>query len=108
MDQPQPNPSSAHASGGQTVQIKASDEMMKGEYSNMMQVMHTKEEFVMDFLNIFPPTGTLNSRVIVSPSHMKRIVAALADNLKKYEAQFGSVAASEGPSNPIGFSDKRE
>jgi hypothetical protein len=36
----------------------------------MMQVMHTQEEFVLDFLNMFPPTGTLNARIIVSPSQM--------------------------------------
>ena len=91
----------------QQIQIKASDEKVKGEYANMMQVMHTQEEFVLDFLNIFPPAGTLNSRVIVSPGHMKRIVAALADNLTKYEAQFGVVKPTEAPtSNPIGFQDR--
>ncbi len=90
------------------IQIKASDEKVKGEYANMMQVMHTQEEFVLDFLNVFPPAGTLNSRVIVSPGHMKRIVAALVDNLAKYEAQFGVVKPSEAPtSNPIGFTDRR-
>lgn len=89
------------------IQIKASDEKIKGEYANMMQVMHTQEEFVLDFLNVFPPTGTLNSRVIVSPGHMKRIIAALADNLAKYEKQFGEVKPSEAPTNrPIGFQDR--
>lgn len=85
------------------VQVKATDEKLKGEYSNTMQVLHTKEEFVLDFLNIFPPTGTLNARVIVSPGHFKRMLAALQENLGKYEAQFGSVAPSEGPTNKIGF-----
>lgn len=88
------------------IQIKATDEKMKGEYANMMQVLHTKEEFILDFFNVFPPTGTLNARIIVSPSHMKRMLAALADNLKKYEVQFGSVKASEAPQNPIGFEAK--
>lgn len=97
MTQPQPN----------QIQIKASDEKVKGEYANMMQVMHTQEEFVLDFLNVFPPAGTLNSRVIVSPGHMKRIVAALVDNLSKYEKQFGTVKPSEAPTtNPIGFTDR--
>lgn len=74
----------------------------------MMQVMHTQEEFVLDFLNIFPPTGVLNARVIISPGHMKRIVAALADNLAKYEAQFGAMKPSEAPtSNAIGFVDRQ-
>jgi len=85
------------------IQIKATDEKLKGEYANMMQVLHTPEEFVLDFLNIFPPTGTLNARIIVSPGHFKRMVAAMQDNLKKYETQFGDIKASEAPSNPIGF-----
>lgn len=99
MNQPEPQQ--------QQMQVKASDQVLKGEYSNMMQVMHTQEEFVLDFLNVFPPAGTLNSRVIVSPGHMKRIVAALADNLSKYEAQFGAVKPSDAPTtHPIGFTDR--
>lgn len=90
----------------QQIQVKASDEKIKGEYANVMQVLHTKEEFVLDFLNVFPPTGTLNARVIVSPGHFKRMVAAMAENLKKYEVQFGEVAPSEAPQSPIGFQDK--
>lgn len=86
----------------QKINIKATDEKLKGEYSNMMQIMHTKEEFVMDFLNIFPPTGTLNSRIIVSPGHFKRMVKAMNENLKKYETSFGSVSESEAPQS-IGF-----
>jgi len=86
------------------MKIKATDEKLKGEYANMMQVLHTQEEFVMDFLNVFPPAGTLNSRVIVSPGHMKRIIAALTDNLAKYESQFGAIKATDAPtSTPIGF-----
>lgn len=85
------------------IQIKASDEKLKGEYANMMQVMHTQEEFVIDFLNIFPPTGTLNARIIISPSHMKRMVKALGENLAKYENKFGNVAPSEAPKASIGF-----
>lgn len=85
------------------VQIKATDEKLKGEYANVMQVLHTKEEFVLDFLNIFPPTGTLNARVIVSPGHFKRMLAAMSENLAKYESQFGDVKPSDAPQSPIGF-----
>lgn len=88
------------------VQIKATDEKLKGEYANVMQVLHTKEEFVLDFLNVFPPTGTLNARVIVSPGHFKRMLAAMQDNLGKYESQFGNVAPSEAPTSKIGFEPK--
>ena len=84
------------------VQIKASDEKLKGEYSNVMQILHTKEEFVLDFMNVFPPTGTLNSRIIVSPGHFKKMLKAMSENLKKYEEKFSKIEESESP-DTIGF-----
>jgi hypothetical protein len=86
----------------QQLQIKADDKALQGVYSNAMQVAHTSEEFVLDFMNVFPPAGTLNARIIVSPGHLKRMVAALADNLTKYEANFGKIKAAEEPGE-IGF-----
>ncbi len=87
----------------QQIQIKASDEKLKGEYSNMMQILHTKEEFVLDFLNVFPPTGTLNSRVILSPGHFKRMIKAMGENLQKYETMHGKIEEAEAPKSSIGF-----
>jgi hypothetical protein len=57
-----------------------------------MFVSHTKEEFVLDFMNIFGPQGIQVAKIITSPGHFKRILAALNDNLKKYEAQFGQIS----------------
>ena len=85
------------------VQIKASDEDLKGKYSNTAQVLHTKEEFVMDFLSVFPPTGTLNSRIIMSPGHYKRFAKALSENLKKYEDKFGKIDETKEDDQKIGF-----
>lgn len=90
----------------QQVQIKADDAALKGTYANMMQVAHTKEEFVLDFMNLLPPQGTLVSRVITSPGHLKRIVAALKDNLERYEKQFGNIEQAAGPEQEIGFSPR--
>jgi hypothetical protein len=87
----------------QNMQVKVSDEVLKGVFANMVQVGHTAEEFILDFMNLFPPQGVLTSRVVVTPQHMKRIVAALEDNLKKYEEQFGKVEAGSAPSQNIGF-----
>jgi len=85
------------------LQIKATDEVLKGVYASAMQVLHTKQEFVLDFMNIFPPTGTLSARIIVSPAHLKQIIVVLEENLSKYEASFGKVEASETSTNTIGF-----
>jgi hypothetical protein len=89
---------------GQNVNIKISDEMLKGNYANMMMVSHTQEEFVLDFMNVLPPSGVVTSRIITSPGHLKRIIAALNDNLKKYESQFGAVKEASAPvASEVGF-----
>jgi len=87
----------------QTIQIKASDEVLKGAYANMVQVSHGGEEFVMDFINAWPPAGALVGRIIISPSHAKRLSAALLDNIKKYEEKFGTISLAVVPDQQIGF-----
>lgn len=80
---------------GQQIQIVTGDELSRGRYSNSMMVTHSPEEFMIEWL-LNSPSGThLVSRIIVSPGHMRRIVGALSDNLRKYEARFGAVKAVE-------------
>lgn len=86
------------------IQIKATDEVLRGAYANALQISHTKDEVVFDFLTLLPPHGQLVSRILTSPSHAKRILAALTDNIKKYEAQHGPLTASAAPAGDFGFS----
>lgn len=74
-----------------SIPVKVRDEVAAGVYSNNMFVAHTREEFVMDFLANYMGQPVLNARVVTSPGHMKRVVRALADNVAKYEAQFGPI-----------------
>ncbi|HBB38498.1 MAG: hypothetical protein UV82_C0011G0074 [Candidatus Magasanikbacteria bacterium GW2011_GWD2_43_18] len=85
------------------IQIKAKDEVLEGRYANVAQINHTKEEFVVDFMNIFPPQGTLNSRIIMSPGHMKRMIRAMQENVQKYEQKFGVIKESDEPDTVYGF-----
>lgn len=85
------------------IEIKASDEQIAGQYANMMQISHTKEEFILDFVSLFPPTGRLVSRVLVSPAHAKRILKALEDNIKRYESQFAKIDEAEDSKPNFGF-----
>jgi len=87
----------------QPIQVKVTDEVLKGAYANMVQVSHGQEEFILDFMNIFPPQGIIASRVIVSPAHMKRLIAAMQENIKRYEEQFGPIAAGSNPQHNFGF-----
>ena len=85
------------------IKVQTSTEDLKGVYSNVMQVSHTQEEFVLDFLNVSGGSGVLVSRVILSPGHFKRMAKVLEDNLKKFEGRFGAIASTEGPQRHIGF-----
>lgn len=85
------------------LQVKMPERVLSGVYSNQMAVSHTREEFVMDFLNLFPPEGVVNARVIVSPGHLKRMVRALGENLRRYEAAHGPVIEAPEPPEPDGL-----
>lgn len=85
------------------VEIKINDNLSGGEYANAMQVVHNKDEFLMTFFNIVSPSGRVCGKIMTSPGHLKRMISALSDNLKKYEKQFGEVKESESPKKEIGF-----
>lgn len=97
------NPARPAGESGQQLQVKISDEVLKGSYANMVQIGHTPEEFVLDFMNLIPPAGIVTARILLSPSHAKRVAEALADNIKKYEEQYGAIKASQAPGHNIGF-----
>ena len=67
-----------------------------------MSIAHTREEFVLDFLMVAPPAGSVTARIILSPGHAKRVAAALVENLRKYEETFGIIHAAEEPRGKIG------
>ena|SRR5581483_5508920 len=86
------------------LQLNADNETLKGRYANMLSISHSPEEFVLDFMLLYPPAGQQVARIVTSPGHVKRIIAALADNVKKYESRFGEIKAAEEPkSEPMGF-----
>jgi hypothetical protein len=88
----------------QNINVKVDDATLKGAYANNMQIGFSPEEFILDFMNLFPPQGVVTARVFVSPGHMKRMVAVFTDTLKKYEAQHGTIKEASAPTNTeIGF-----
>jgi hypothetical protein len=82
------------------VSIQMPDDVLPGVYANQMMVAHTREEFVLDFINLFPPGGVVTSRVIVSPGHLKRMIRALRENLERYESVHGPLLEADPPSDP--------
>ena len=88
----------ATSTKGQGLNVKITDEELKGRYANLVRISHTREEFILDFINMVPPQGAVTARVITSPGHLKRLIRALTTNLQLYEQNFGPIEeASEPP-----------
>ncbi len=93
---------------GQQLQIELNEEIAEGVYSNLAVITHSSSEFVVDFVRIMPgiPKAHVKSRIILTPEHAKRLLGALQDNLKKYEAVYGPVKNIKGGNDvipPINF-----
>lgn len=78
------------------LQVQIDDDVSQGIYSNLVLINHTENEFVIDFAFMQPTTGRakVRSRVISSPRHTKRLLAALQKNLERYEERFGTIEIS--------------
>ena len=78
------------------LEIQLDEEIAQGAYVNLAVVNHNESEFVIDLIFIQPqtPRAKVRSRVILSPQHAKRFVAALQDNIGRYEQSFGEIAST--------------
>lgn len=78
---------------GQQLQIDLSPEVAKGVYTNFQIISHSNTEFVLDFISMLPglQKAQVASRVIIDPEHAKRLLAALSENVMRYEQEFGKI-----------------
>ncbi|MFN8699660.1 MAG: DUF3467 domain-containing protein [Flavobacteriales bacterium] len=87
--------------------IELNEEVAQGVYSNLAVITHSPAEFVIDFIRIMPgiPKARVQSRIILTPQHAKRLMKAMAENIAKYESQHGKISESQGPENmfPLNF-----
>lgn len=82
----------------QQLNIELNEEVAQGVYSNLAIITHSPAEFVVDFIRVMPgvPKAKVQSRIILTPQHAKRLMRALADNIGKYEAQHGKISETLG------------
>jgi len=75
------------------INIELSEEIAQGIYSNLAVITHSASEFVVDFVRIMPgiPKAQVKSRIILTPEHAKRLLAALQDNIAKFESVHGVI-----------------
>jgi hypothetical protein len=86
------------------VQIEIDPATANGIFVNLALVNHTETEFTLDLIYVQPqaPKATVRARAITTPKHMKRLLAAIQDNVTKYEARFGTIDLGDAPRFPQG------
>ena len=89
----------------QQLNIELSEEMADGQYANLAIITHSFAEFVFDFVNVMPnlPKAKVKSRIIMTPQHAKRLMRALVDNVKRFEAANGTIKDQEAIAMPFNF-----
>lgn len=82
----------------QEINIELSEEVGQGTYSNLAIITHSSSEFIVDFVRMLPglPKASVQSRIILTPEHAKRLMLALQDNISKYESVHGKIKNVEG------------
>ncbi len=85
--------------------IEIDEKVADGTYSNLAIINHSVSEFVVDFVNVMPgtPKAKVKSRIILTPQHAKRLMKALADNIKRFENNHGEIKDYEQPPIPMNF-----
>ena len=75
------------------LQIELPQEIAQGEYANFAIITHSSSDFIIDFARVLPgvPKAQVKSRVILAPEHAKRLLAALQENIQRYEHEFGTI-----------------
>lgn len=85
------------------LQIDLPQAIATGEYVNFALINHSSSDFVLDFASILPglPKAIVRNRVIMAPEHAKRLLLALQDNIRKYEAQYGPIRLPDAQGSTI-------
>jgi hypothetical protein len=85
------------------INIELSEDMAQGTYANLAVISHSHSEFVLDFVRLMPgiTKAKVQSRIILTPEHAKRLLTALQDNILKFENAHGKIKLNEGGMPPI-------
>lgn len=61
-------------------------------YTNFALITHSPSEVLIDFARILPNMkARVQTRMVLTPLNAKLLLRALADNLGKFEAQYGEI-----------------
>jgi len=90
----------------QQINVELGEKEAEGAYSNLVIISHSPAEFIFDFTRLLPgiPKAKVHSRIIMTPQHSKMFLAALKENIEKYENSFGEIPTMGNMNeNTMGF-----
>jgi hypothetical protein len=88
------------------INVELGEKEAEGIYSNFVVIGHSLSEFVLDFARVLPgtPKSKIFARIVMTPPNVRALLAALEENVRKYEAQFGKIPTmNPEASKGIGF-----
>ncbi|MDO7885067.1 DUF3467 domain-containing protein [Hymenobacter cheonanensis] len=86
--------------------IELTEAIAEGEYANLALIAHSTSEFVVDFIRMMPgaPKAKVKARIILTPEHAKRLLAALEENVQRFEQSYGPIKLhQEAVTYPMNF-----
>jgi len=97
MSEETPNPSQSPGDAGPysqqlqhtPVSARLPEHVAQGVFSTGVIVVEGAEEFVLDFVQGLSRPPRVTARIVLTPNVMGHFVAALRDNLQKFEQAFG-------------------
>lgn len=77
--------------------IELPEAISDGVYSNLAVVMHSQSEFVLDFVRLLPgkQSAKVQSRILMTPDNLKRLVRVLHQNIQAYEQEIAPIILPE-------------
>ena len=75
------------------VDLELDETVAQGNYSNLVIIVHSSSEFIIDFAAVMPavPKAKVKSRIILTPEHAKRLLMSLQENIVRYESVHGQI-----------------
>lgn len=94
----------------QQLKIEVKEPESEGIYSNLALIVHSPQEFVIDFARVTPGSqkAKVYSRIIMTPAHARMLLRALEENIKKFEATQGPIKVAGTDERNIGFQSPRD
>ena len=94
----------------QQINVSLEEKVGQGTYSNFALIAFSPAEFFLDFARLVPgvPKAVVQSRIIMTPAHVKFLLNALKDNVERFEKQFGEIKLHGQPQHAGGFGFKAQ